>query len=518
VTPLLRPYQASGVSALRAHILAGRKRVIACLSTGGGKTVVAAHIIHSARTNFNARVLFVAHRKELIDQAVRQLAKWGVIEVGVIMAEDARTNTLLPVQVASIQSLARRSAPPADIVFVDECHRSAANSYRKLLALYPDAVIIGLTATPCRGDGKPLKDVFDEIAVLATYSDLIRDKFILEPRCFSTERGPDLSKVRTLAGDFVLDELEDAMLAPQVLGDTLAEYQARAEGRKCVIFAVSVAHSRAIEKQFLEAGIRIAHVDAETPKEERDDISRKLDAGELDVVTNVGVYTEGWDQPCVKLLMIARPTKSLVLFLQMVGRGLRPWSPNTPVGRSWQESDGPSVIPVVVDCGENIERHGWPTEDRTWSLDGKAKRQSEKRPAKCIKCRCYIQAYPCPACGFAPEVSPCEVRIDASAKLVERERIFVDPRRTFFDESLRKARSSGYKPGFAGAKYREKYDEWPPWSWSQFAKDEFARDAQWRRRNEQHERFRKQWNEGTSDEPVQYETDEDIAEWAKGYR
>src|SRR5271170_1565771 len=161
---------------------------------------------------------------------------------------------------------------------------------------------------------------------------------------------------------------------------------------------------------------------------------------------------------------------------------MRPWNENTGFERSWHEADGPSIQPILIDQGLNIDRHGFPQEDRFWSLDGKAKRKSEKKPTECIHCHAYIRAYPCPECGFAPVAPPREIIIDTSVQLVETERVFVDPRRTFFDESLRKARSSGYKPGFAGAKYKEKYGEWPPWSWSQFAKDEFARDLQWQRR------------------------------------
>ena len=512
--PELRLYQAAGVDALRGHILAERIRVILCCPTGGGKTVLASYIIQLARTNFDARVLFVAHRIELIDQCVRQLAKWGVTEVGVIRADDKRTNELMPVQVATIQSLGRRSKPPADIIFVDECHRAVANSYRKLLELYPNAKIIGLTATPCRLDGKALGDVFQAIEVAATYEDLIKDCFIVEPRCFGTPVQPKLDGIKVQHGDFVIDELADAMMEIDVLGDTVAEHKKHAQGRRTVVFAVNVAHSKALLEKFLAAGVRAAHVDADTPEDERLAISAKLDSGELEVVTNCQIFTEGWDQPSVKCLIIARPTKSLVVFMQQAGRGLRPWNENTPRTRSWQPEDGPSIVPIIIDQGGNLDRHGFPHEDRRWSLEGKAE-SKERKPTKCIKCLAYIKHYPCPVCGFAPTPPPPrDIKQNADAQLEER--VFVDPRKAFFDRKVEEARMKGFKPTYPSMKYKEEFEEWPPWSWSNGAKVTCALDEQWQRRITNKEADRARWKKQDEElKTPQYDTDDDFASWAR---
>jgi superfamily II DNA or RNA helicase len=476
-------------------------------------TVLASNIIHSARRNFNAKILFVAHRRELIDQAVRQLERWGVTEVGVVRADDERTNALMPVQVATIQSLGRRNPPPADIIFVDECHRAVADSYRKLLEIYPEKNIIGLTATPCRMDGKALGDVFQAIEVAATYKDLIKDGFIVEPRCYGTPVEVKLEGVHTQHGDYVINELEGAMLDANVLGDTVAEYQKHAGGRRTVVFAVSVSHSLAIKAQFEAAGVKIAHVDASTPESERLDISRKLDAGELEVVTNVGIYTEGWDQPCVKCAIVARPTKSLVLWMQMPGRILRPWNPNTPPSRSWQPEDGPSVQPIIIDQGNNIDYHGFPHEDRTWSLEKSAER-TEKRPARCIRCFAYIRHYPCPACGYMPEVSKREVRADQNTELQERQS--VDPRKAFFDRKIQEARVKGFKPGWASKQYFDAYGDWPLWSWSQAAKDALEADVKWQRRIVDRASNRDRWRSSVEAElHTKFESDEEFLAWAR---
>jgi DNA repair protein RadD len=517
--PELRHYQGVGVESLRNRIREELKRIILCCPTGGGKTVLASYIIGSARENFDAKILFVAHRQELIDQTVRQLSRFGVTDIGVLMGKDARTNRRAPVQVATIQTLSRRDPPPADIIFVDECHRSASNSYRKLIALYPDATIIGLTATPCRADGKPLKDVFQAIEIAATYKDLITDGFIVAPKCFGTPSSvaPKLEGIRTQHGDFVMDELEAAMLDVDVLGDTLTEYQKHSEGRKTVIFACTVKHSLAIYDRFHRAGVRIAHVDANTPDDVRKDIAKRLDWGQLDVVTNVGIYTEGWDQPCVKCLIMARPTKSLVLFMQMAGRALRPWSPMTPPFRSWQPQDGDSVVPFIIDQGGNIDRFGLPHEDRIWSLEGTVKRANEKKPPRCIKCEAYIRHYPCIECGFAPEVTPRVIREDVSTKLAEIQTAFVDPRKAYYDSQIEMARGRGFKPTWANYRFKEKYNEWPPWSWGQAAKEACAVDEQWKRRIVNQDAQRARWKEREAEEnkDVEFDTDEDFAAWAR---
>src|ERR1700678_2624365 len=188
--PELRPYQSAGIEAARQHVREGRQRVILCLPTGGGKSVVMASIIQSARRNFDARVLVIAHRIELIDQAVNHIERWGVTEVGVIMAQDARTAPLMPVQVASIQTLTRRDLPPADIVFIDEAPRALGATYQRVISAYPEASIFGLTATPIRSDGKPMGDVFEAIEPIARYSDLIKDGFIRAPKCFGCPHPP----------------------------------------------------------------------------------------------------------------------------------------------------------------------------------------------------------------------------------------------------------------------------------------------------------------------------------------
>lgn len=511
--PILRPYQERGITASRQHVIEGRRRVILCGPTGSGKTVWAAAIIHSARRNFNAKILFVAHRLELIDQAVAQLEKWGVTEVGVIRADDKRTAPLMPVQVASIQTLARRELPwVPNIIFIDECHRSAAESYQKhIFQAFPDSVILGLTATPCRQDGKPLGKIvggpFDALEIAASYSDCIADGFIAEPRCFSCPplQAPDLSKVHTVAGDFDLGELEEVMTGEALVGGIYERWKDLHEiggtKRKTVIFATGVQHSQAIVKLFQEKGVRAAHLDGNTPETLRREILERLEVGALDVVSNCQILTEGWDQPSVKCIILARPTKSLVLYMQMCGRPLRPCCAcghapgdhNLGACTKCGCLDLELVQPLILDHAGNFDRHRAPHVDRDWSLDVPPKHKQESKFKTCPKCFAYIPSHAreCPHCKHSfVVVRPFEPPTEVDMPLVERKP--VSEKRHFFDKLVREARSNGYKPGYAGAKYKEEYGAWPPWSWSEEVRAMYDKDPTWKARLARKEQWRAQ--------------------------
>ena len=478
----LRPYQAAGIEALRSHVRAGRRRVLLQLPTGGGKTVVASAIIHSARTNHDARVLFFAHRLELVNQTIRQLEKWGVREVGVMRGADKRTDKTAPVQVGTVQTLSRRELPAADIVFVDEAHRAAGDSYVRVLEAYPEATIIGLSATPCRLDGKPLGDVFEALESAGTYSDLMADGFIDEPTVYGTPHALDLSGVRTRRGDYAEEDLEAAVMDPHVVGSIVQEWQAHAGGRRTVVYAVTVEHSKDVVRRFCEAGIAAEHLDGTTPEDERAAILARVESGDTLVVSNCAVLTEGWDCPPVKCVVMARPTKSLALYMQCVGRALRPWG---------------SISPIVLDHGGNVERHGLPTEDRAWSLDSEATRKPSKKAEfrLCKACFAYVRDNPCELCGFETPKPPRVIREEEATRLVVVDRPKLEDRRGFYEQQVEKARLRGFKPGFAAAQYKEKFGEWPPYAWNSETKAAFAVDEEWQRKQTSREAERAFWKE-----------------------
>ncbi len=296
----LRPYQTEAVRQAQEHIAAGAKKLLLVAPTGSGKTSLAGHLITEAAKQ-GQHTIFIAHRRELINQAYRRFLEFGIPEsdLGVIMASDPRRNPRALVQVASIDTLRHRTKPGADLVFVDEAHRATARSYRNIASCYPDAVHLGLTATPFRANGEGLKDAYDELVVVTTPKALIEQGYLVEPRVFTVAESnlPDLSSVRIKRGDYDESALARAMDRPQLVGNMIEHWKKHAPGVRTVAFATSVAHSKHITEQFLEAGIPAEHLDGTTPTKERDSILGRLESGVTQVVSNCGVLClDAWTE------------------------------------------------------------------------------------------------------------------------------------------------------------------------------------------------------------------------------
>lgn len=470
----LRPYQTASVEEVRARIRAGHKRILLVIPTGGGKTLTAASMLISAVAK-GSPVLFVAHRKELIDQTAKSFGRLGVTQYGIIRANDPRRDPTAPIQIASLPTLVNRTKPPAKVVFIDESHRALAKSYQKhIFEVYTDSVIVGLTATPCRTDGKPLGMSFTQMVIGATYSQLIEQGHIEAPIVYGTPILPDLSGVKTTAGDYNLEQLEDAVNRSALIGNVVDEWTKRAGSRRTVVFAVSVAHSKAICEAFTDAGVRIGHIDGTTPENEREATLAKLESGELQIVSNVGVLTEGWDMPSCKCLVLARPTKSLALYMQMAGRILRPWGDDTP---------------LILDHGGNVDRHGMPHEDREWSLEAKVKRSKQVSVKPCPQCFAYVPnfAQTCPHCdhpfvdlsgGGDPEPKEDIVPVELALRTIGGD----DERFRQFRALAHKAADRGWKPGAIWVRFKERFGEPPPEAWMKEIKRAHKADPEWKRK------------------------------------
>lgn len=471
MTISLRPYQVDCIEQVRVAIRRGKRRIMLTIPTGGGKTLTSASIVAGALAK-GKRSLFVAHRLELIDQTVGTFARLGITSVGVIRAGDKRRDPTQPIQVASIQTLARRTQQDVDLVIIDEAHRSNANSYTThLFERHPNAVILGLSATPVRADGRPLGTHFDDLVVGARYSELIAGGHIVAPLVYSTPVLPDMSRVRTNAGDYNQEDLEAAMNRGALIGDIVAQWSKRPKQRT-VVFAVSVKHSKAIVGMFKGAGVRAEHLDGTTPEDERRAILARLDANETELVSNVGVLCEGWDMPACKTLVIARPTKSLGLYMQMAGRILRPWG---------------DVTPIIHDHGGNVDRHGLPHEDRAWSLTEKQKKRSGAPAIKpCPACFGFVAAgaRTCPLCGhpFAEDVAereaPDPVIVDLALRTLDGD----DAQLAFFRSVHRKARERGWKYGAVIHRFEERFQVPPQPEWIRALKSDYRDDAEWKER------------------------------------
>lgn len=473
----LRPYQVDAIERVRARYRAGERSVLLCAPTGAGKTVIGAAVIAGALER-GTRVLFLAHRRELIRQTYGKLIDAGVShdDVGVVMAgvpveravrrtdgapRDWATRPGAPIQVASIDTLrARPARPEAGLVIVDEAHRALAATYSRACSeWYPTARVLGLTATPVRADGKGLSALFGALEIVASVRELIDAGFLVEPRVWSAPRDPDLSRVRVRGGDYDHSELDEAMRERGLVGDIVEHWLERSGDRRTVVFAASVAHSREIVERFVAAGVRAEHLDGEMPSEARDAVLTRLTSGETQVVSNCEVLCEGWDCPAVKCLVLARPTKSLGLYLQQAGRVLRPWN---------------GVSCVILDHAGNAVEHGLPQDPREWSLEGRDKRAAKRLPpaVTCPGCRAIVPrgTRACPSCGESLSSGeagrgPIEERAGKLVELVPRTE---DDYRVAWDQVVARWRGDNARrawpraPGWVWHEYRRLYHRGPP--------------------------------------------------------
>jgi superfamily II DNA or RNA helicase len=322
----LRPYQEEAIDAVRAAYSSGIKHPAVVLPTGAGKTVIFAEIARSAAALGKARVLIVAHRDELISQAAKKIAAVTDVPVGII--KGARHEPWAPIVIASVQSLnnVRRRADlgSIDIVIIDEAHHAAAKTYVQLFEQWPDAFFVGFSATLQRTDGKALGEVWDKIVYTRDIGDMIEDGYLVPPRGIRVKvKDLHLENVRTNRGDFSEGQLGEEMsnaLAPQLTAKAYIEHAADRSG---ILFAPTVNSAYEFAEALLEVGITTDVIHGGLKMDERRAILRRLTTGETQVACSCMVLTEGFDEPRVSCAVIARPTKSAPLYIQMVGRVLR---------------------------------------------------------------------------------------------------------------------------------------------------------------------------------------------------
>lgn len=450
---ILRPYQTAAIEETR-KVFSVKPLIVA--PTGSGKTEIGAEIVRRT-TARGGRVVWIAHRMELIEQARVRLVRRGM-RVGVVMGGVA-PDKAAPVQVASIQTLVRRELPPADVIVIDEAHHARARAYRKVLDRYPAATVIGLTATPYRSDGRGLGEVFGALVVAATVEELIEAGHLIRPTCYAPP-GPDLKGLRKRGGDWSPDDLDAIMRKPSITGDVVKTWLSRAKGLPTACYATTIKHSTEIVEAFRAAGVKAEHLDGATPTDERNAILARLASGETTIVSNVMVLTEGWDLPRLSCAIVARPTASLGLHLQILGRVMRPAAEKTGA--------------IVLDHAGNVNRHGLPWDPIQFSLDDEVrKKDPEVRTSKTCRA-CYavvpVSATTCPFCGapFGGEVRVGPERRDGD--LVELKR---DPSLPLIPNATpekmaeqyaalcRTANEEGYKPTWAGMRFQVLYGSWP---------------------------------------------------------
>lgn len=475
--PELRDYQQRAIEMLRESFGGGARAPLLVLPTGAGKTVIAAEIVRSAAAR-GSRVLFLAPRRELVRQASGKFHAIG-IEHGVILAGSRELERLYErVQVASVDTLLSRLVrapehrrlplPDFDLVIIDEAHLAPTEKRGELLALWPKAKLAGLTATPARKDGRALGTLFDALVEPTTPAELTDAGYLVRARYWSLTK-PDLARVQVRSGDYAPCDLERAMNRPKLVGDVVETWLEKAHDRRTIVFACSVAHSIALAERFQRLGIAAEHVDGETDQRERKDVFERFDDGRLQVLVNCAIATFGVDVPAVSCIVLARPTKSVPLHLQMLGRGLR-------------------IAPGKADClvldhAGNVLVHGPAIEPRVWTLDGLQSLTAQERlhaagsdgrMVKCSECHALYTGLPeCPECGYRPPPRGRDV-VTVPGSLVQlggatTDRDSIEIRMQFYRELLGHAVERKFKLGFAAHKYRERYGEKSPWDWRHLA-------------------------------------------------
>lgn len=384
----LRDYQARCLNEVRAK-LRRVKRVCLQGPTGMGKTKIAAFMLKGASEK-GLRCWFVVHRKELLRQSSEVLRREDIPH-GIIASDTPFRQAL--VHVASIQTLAKRirRLQPPDLIILDEAHHAVAKTWAAMLRLCPNSYVIGLTATPSRTDGSGLDDIFEELVVGPKMSDLIAEGYLSPYRIIAPPRTPDVSGVHRRAGDYAKGELEARVEANVIVGDAVSHYK-KYVGGSCLVYCVSRHHARIIEKAYRDAGIDARYCAGDTPPKERDAIVSGFRTGNPPVIVSVDLFGEGLDVPGLSAVQLLRPTLSLGLYLQQVGRALRP-----EVGKD---------VAIILDHVNNWRRHGLPDDEREWSLEsrpGKEEPQEEGdvRLRHCAQCLCIYTAslLTCPNCG-----------------------------------------------------------------------------------------------------------------------
>jgi len=464
----LRPYQEDAFRALRDTVGQGVKRLVVQAPTGSGKTLLAATIVRGALSKGN-RMVFVVPAISLIDQTVEMFWNEGIRDIGVIQANHQLTDWSKPVQVASIQTIRSRGAyPEAKVVVFDEVHQLHKAHVKWLTdPAWEKVPFIGLSATPwTRGLGR----YFDSLLVMSTTKELIDLGYLSRFKVFAADH-PDLSGVKVVAGDYHEGQLSRVMQENALVANIIETWRTRWNKDKTFLFAVDCAHAQMLQARFNDAGIACAYQDANTPSAERAEIKKGFHDGTYRVVANVGTLTTGvdWDVRC---LVLARPTKSEMLFVQIIGRALR-------------TADGKDHA-LILDHTDTTARLGFVTDiHHEYLHDGrldenKPVKRSPPLPKPCPKCTALIAVglKVCPECGFERKI---ESKIyERDGQLVEFDGVYRKKGKTspmllpytyqekmrFYAQLRGYGIEKGYKPGWAFMKYMEKFGgEKPPWAW-----------------------------------------------------
>lgn len=446
----LRPYQIDIIDQTRELMKQGARTVLIQAPTGSGKTALTASMLRTAAQK-DMPSLFLCHRRELIIQSSKAFEKMNIGH-GIIAAGFPFSARPM-VQIGSIQTIGNRIhkiRKPKLIVF-DECHHWAARTWTKVYEAFPEAYIIGLTATPQRLDGSGLSKYVSRMVKGPTVQWLIENGFLSPYKIFAPAN-IDLSNVHTRMGDFANDELSKALDKPTITGDAIKEYKKYANGKRAIVRGVSIKHSEHIAEQFNKEGIPARHLDGKTPTIQRDLAMAAFRRGEILILSNVDLFSEGLDVPAVECVIDLRPTKSLTLALQFWGRALRPMEGKTA---------------IIIDHAGNCQRHGFPCDERNWSLEGREKKKKEDTgpmirlcPQCFYACRAWMKQ--CPECKNEFVVQAREVDhvkgdlAEVDITMFRKNKRKEEGMAKTLEELKELGKQRGYSPGWAHVRFNSR--------------------------------------------------------------
>lgn len=459
----LRHYQDKCVNGIRECFKLLINSVLLVVPTGGGKTVIFTFIAQKMSVK-SKRVLILVHRVELLRQTSNALSKFDV-EHGLINPLYT-PNFNHCVQVASVQTIIKRlnyfSAMNwvPDLIIVDEAHHATAGSWRKIIEHFNTAKVLGVTATPIRADGqglgKEFGGMFEELVIGPSVQQLIDEGFLVKPRIFGPPEHLDLSGVHTQMGDYKKDELSKLVDKPKITGDAVSHYKELCSGTPAVVFCVSVAHAEHVAQQFRNSGYRFYSVDGSMDDDMRKKILGGLADGSVDGVCSCDLISEGTDIPAIGCAIFLRPTKSKGLYLQQVGRALRPCE-----GKEYA---------FILDHVGNTQEHGLPYQEQDWTLEGEKKKRNQKakevavRVQQCLSCFSVHEPAPvCPTCGHVYEIKDATPKqVEGTLKeitandIVKKQKKIEQGKAQTLEDLLKIAEQRGYKPEWANHVYMSK--------------------------------------------------------------
>lgn len=393
---MLRDYQKFAIEAVRDSYRKGHRRPLLVSPTGSGKTLMFSYIAAGMHQN-GKRVLILAHRRELLRQISGALTRVGVRHS--VMSGGSRGIPVTNVVVASVFTLARRLQyfPAPELIIGDEAHHFTPDStWGQCVKAFPSARVLGVTATPERLDGKGLGRMFDDMVMGPSVAELTEQGYLTPAEVYAPSK-PDLVGLRTRMGDYVNSDLEGAMDKPSITGNAVHHYRKLADGKLAIAFCVSVKHAKDVAEEFRRAGYSSSHIDGGMDERERDQVLKDFEARKIQILTSCDLVSEGFDLPAVEVAILLRPTKSLSLYLQQVGRAVRPSLGKTAT--------------IVLDHAGNTAVHGFIDEHREWQLtdDNTRKKREGEKPATVRTCtQCFAMHRPapvCPKCGHVYKIA-----------------------------------------------------------------------------------------------------------------